>query len=231
MTLLINRKEILDKLLFGLGEIVTGPFYIFGDSYNRDLKPWPHDPALAKQLLAEAGWADHDGDGILDKGGKKFSFKFTNSSGNEFGERLASIIKEDLSKAGIEMSINQFEWAVFIDKIQRRDFDATSLGWSDPDFQDDPYQIWHSSQINGGSNYVGFRNAEADRIIETARQEFDLKKRVAMYRRFHEILHIEQPYTFLYTVPALAVVSKRFTNVMVHKRGMNFLEWKVRAGR
>jgi peptide/nickel transport system substrate-binding protein len=229
MTHLINRRQILDKLLFGLGEIVTGPFYIFGDSYNRALKPWPYDPARARRLLAEAGWADHDGDGILDKNGKKFSFKFTISSGSEFAERLASILKEDFSKAGIEMNINQFEWAVFIDKIQRRDFDATSLGWSDPDFQDDPYQIWHSSQINGGSNYIGFRNAEADRIIEAARQEFDLKKRVAMYHRFHEILHNEQPYTFLYTMPALAVVSKRFSNVIVHKKGMNFLEWKVRS--
>ena len=229
MTLLVDRKQILDKLLFGLGEIVTGPFYIFGPSYNHALKPWPHDPARAKQLLAEAGWADHDGDGILDKNGKKFSFTFTISSGSKFAERLASILKEDLSKAGIEMNINRFEWAVFIAKIQKRDFDATSLGWSDPDFQDDPYQIWHSSQIKGGSNYIGFNNPEADRIIETARKEFDEKKRIALYHRFHEILHYEQPYTFLYTTPALAVVSKRFSNVKVHKKGMNFLEWKVRG--
>ncbi|MBN1496828.1 MAG: peptide-binding protein [Spirochaetes bacterium] len=229
MTHLINRKEILDKLLFGLGEIVTGPFYIFGDSYNRDLRPWPCDPARAKQLLKEAGWEDHDGDGILDRNGKKFSFTFTISSGSKFAERLTSILKEDFSKVGIEMDINRYEWAVFLDKIQSRDFDATSLGWSDPDFQDDPYQIWHSSQIEGGSNYIGFSNREADRIIETARQEFDPAKRVKMYRRFHAILHHEQPYTFLYTMPALAAVSRRFDNVKVHKRGMNFVEWKVRS--
>jgi peptide/nickel transport system substrate-binding protein len=229
MTHLINRKAILDKLLFGLGEVVTGPFYIFGKSYNREIMPWPHDPARARQLLAEAGWIDSDGDGILDRDGKKFSFTFTMSSGSKFAERLASIMKEDLAKAGIEMKINRYEWAVFINKIQNRDFDATSLGWSDPDFQDDPYQIWHSSQIKGGSNYVGFNNPEADRIIEQARREFNEGKRIAMYHRFHEILHREQPYTFLYTNPALAVVSKRFTNVRVHTRGMNFVEWKVRG--
>ena len=229
MTHLINRKEILDKLLFGLGEVVTGPFYIFGDSYNKKLKPWPYDPARAKQLLKEAGWEDHDGDGILDNDGKKFSFTFTISSGSKFAERLTSILKEDFSKVGIEMDINRYEWAVFLDKIQSRNFDATSLGWSDPDFQDDPYQIWHSSQIKGGSNYIGFSNREADAIIEKARQEFDVGKRVKMYHRFHEILHNEQPYTFLYTTPALAVVSRRFDNVKVHKKGMNFVEWKVRT--
>ncbi len=229
MTHLINRKAILDKLLFGLGEVVTGPFYIFGKSYNRNLEPWPYDPARARRLLAEAGWTDSDGDGILDRDGKKFSFTFTMSSGSKFAERLASIMKEDLARAGIEMEINRYEWAVFINKIQNRDFDATSLGWSDPDFQDDPYQIWHSSQIKGGSNYVGFKNAEADRIIEEARREFNEGRRIAMYHRFHEILHREQPYTFLYTNPALAVVSRRFTNVRVHTRGMNFVEWRVRG--
>lgn len=229
MTHLINRKAILEKLLFGLGEVVTGPFYIFGKSYNRNLEPWPYDPPRARRLLAEAGWTDSDGDGILDRDGKKFSFTFTMSSGSKFAERLASIMKEDLARAGIEMEINRYEWAVFINKIQNRDFDATSLGWSDPDFQDDPYQIWHSSQIKGGSNYVGFKNPEADRIIEQARREFNEGRRIAMYHRFHEILHHEQPYTFLYTNPALAVVSRRFTNVRVHTRGMNFVEWRVRG--
>jgi peptide/nickel transport system substrate-binding protein len=228
MTLLLNRKDILDKLLFGLGKIVVGPFYIFGKSYDHDIKPWPYDPAKAEALLEKAGWADHDGDGVLDKDGKKFSFTFTISSGSRFAERLGSIMKENLSKAGIRMDINKFEWAVFLQKIQGRNFDATSLGWSDPDFQDDPYQIWHSSQIKGGSNFIGFSNREADRIIERARLEFNEKKRIAMYHRFQEILHYEQPYTFLFTTPALVAVSRRFTNVKVHTRGLNFLEWQVK---
>ena len=222
------HKEILDKLLFGLGEIVTGPFYIFGKANDPGIQPWPYDPERARQLLKEAGWIDRDGDGILDRDGKKFSFTFTISSGSKFAERLVSILKEDFARAGIEMDINRYEWAVYLDKIQSRNFDATSLGWSDPDFQDDPYQIWHSSQIRGGSNYIGFSNKEADRIIEAARTEFNEAKRNRMYHRFHRILHDEQPYTFMYTSPALAVVSRRFTNVKVHTRGMNYLEWKVR---
>ena len=91
----------------------------------------------------------------------------------------------------------------------------------------DPPFIWHSSQIKGGSNYIGFSNREADLIIEKARVEFDEGRRNRMYHRFHRILHDEQPYTFMYTGPALAVVSRRFTNVKVHTRGLNYLEWKV----
>ena len=108
-----------------------------------------------------------------------------------------------------------------------RDFDAVTLRWN-LGYSGDPYQLWHSSQIEKGSNFCSFKNDEADRIIIEARKEFNEDERVKMYRRFHEIIHEEQPYTFLYTTPALVAVSKRFGNVKVHLRGLKFLEWKIK---
>ncbi len=226
MTHLINRKDILGKLLFGNGEIVTGNFYIFSRYYDRSIEPWPYDEKKARLLLGEAGWRDSDGDGILDKNGRKFSFTFTISSGSKFSERLATILKEDFQRSGIEMNINRYEWAVFIQKIQKKDFDATTLAWS-LGYSSDPYQLWHSSQIASGSNYCSFSNREADRIIEAARKEFNDSKREKMYRRFHEILHEEQPYTFLFCTPALSAVSRRFDNVKVHTTGLEIREWRI----
>lgn len=228
MTHLVNREAILDKLLFGIGEIVTGSSYIYSKGYDKSIRPWPYDPAKARDLLARAGWRDTDGDGILDRNGKKFSFTFTMPSGSKFAERLGTIMKEDLSKAGIEMDINRYEWAVFVQKLHQRDFDAVTLAWS-LSWEDDPYQLWHSTQVAGGSNFCSFKNAEADDIIIRLREEFDEKKRVGMYHRFHRILHEEQPYTFLYCTPAQVVVSRRFGDVKVHLRGLNYLEWKVAA--
>lgn len=230
LTLMINRDAILDKLLFGIGEIVSGTVYIKSKYYNKNVKPWPYDPAKARELLKSAGWIDHDGDGILDKDGKKFSFTFTISSGSKFAERLGTIIKEDFAKAGIEMDINRFEWAVFVQKLNKKDFDAVVLSWS-LGWEDDPYQLWHSSQTRGegASNFCGFENREADQIIEKIRSEFDDNRRVKLFYRFHEILHEEQPYTFLYCNPALAVVSKRFDKVKVHTRGLKLIEWKPRG--
>ncbi|HQP47275.1 MAG TPA: peptide-binding protein [Spirochaetota bacterium] len=229
MTHLVNRKAILDKLLFGLGKIVTGTFYIFSDNYDPAIEPWPYDREKGIALLREAGWADSDKDGILDKNGKKFSFTFSIASASKFSERLAIILKEDLSKAGIEMNINRYEWAVFVKKLTEKDFDAVTLAWS-LGYSGDPYQLWHSSQINEGSNYCGFLNAESDRIIEKARVEFDDKKRVQLFRRFNHILHDEQPYTFMFCNPSLVVVSRNFDNVKVHTMGLNITEWKVRKG-
>ena len=92
-------------------------------------------------------------------------------TGSETGEKIATILKEELSLSGIEMSIRKIEWAVFIQSITERKFDAVTLGWS-LGVESDPYQLWHSSQAEEGSNFVGFKNPRADILIEQAREEF-----------------------------------------------------------
>lgn len=229
MTSLVNREKLLEKLKFSLGEIVTGPFFVDSPQYNKKLKYHPYDPEKAKNLLKEAGWVDSDGDGLLDKNGKTFSFTFLYPASSKFSERLSTILKEDLKKIGIEMDIQRLEWAAFLGRIREKDFEATSLGWS-TSFEGDPYQIWHSSQadIPGGSNFISYKNKEVDQIIEEARVEFNEEKRNELYHRFHEILYNEQPYTFLFANYSLVVVSKRFDNVKVHKTGLDFLEWSLK---
>ncbi len=230
MTHLINRKAILEKLLFGLGEIVNGTFFIYSKNYSQDLQSWPYDPGRAMELLREAGWEKSRKDGFLYREGKKFSFTLVYPVNSDYSEKLAVILKEDLTKAGIDMRINRYEWAVFVQKLNDRDFDATSVGWS-LGYSGDPYQLWHSSQIKEGSNFCAFSGPEADRLIEAARVEFNEARRVDLYHRFNEILHREQPYTFMFCNPSLVAVSKRFSNVKVHTMGLNYLEWKVEGAK
>lgn len=226
LTMLVNRQAIVDKLEFGLGKVISGPFFFQAYEYNQKVDPLPYDPEGAKKLLDEAGWTDHDGDGIRDKDGVPFHFTFLIPSGARFYERLATIMKEDFSKVGLDMEIRTMEWAAFIGRVNGRDFDATSLGWSFG-FDEDPYQVWHSSQAKEGSNFVGFENAEADKIMDEARLTFDKDARAKLYHRFHEIVADEQPYTFLYTGEALVVRSERFKNVKVYRGGLDVLEWRV----
>ncbi|HBF14033.1 MAG TPA: peptide-binding protein [Deltaproteobacteria bacterium] len=226
MTNLVDRQKLLEKLNFGLGRVVVGPFFIESPAYNRDLVPHAYNPEQAKKLLDEAGWVDSNDDGVRDKNGKNFEFTFLYPSASKSAERVATILKEDLQKVGLVMHIEKMEWAAFLDRIDKKNFDATMMGWS-TGFEDDPYQIWHSSQasVPGGSNFISYSNAEADHLIEKARQEFNEKERNKLYWRFQEILYDEQPYTFLFSSDALVVVSKRFSNVIVHKAGLDIREW------
>ncbi|HUW57832.1 MAG TPA: peptide-binding protein [Planctomycetota bacterium] len=228
MTHAVPRQRFLETRMNNLGRVVTGNFYVGHPSYNQAIQPWPYDLEKAREFLEEAGWKDTDGDGIRDKDGKKFDFQLLLPSGRPIYTDLAVTVKGELAKIGVKMNIRGLDWASFISELEKRNFDAVTLGWAmglDPD----PYQLWHSSQAGvTGSNFIYFRNAEADRIIENARREFDDDKRNALFHRFHEIMHHEQPYTFLYNRPSLMLVHRRFENVRKYELGFEDSEWWVR---
>ena len=226
LTHLVNRELILDKILYSLGAIVTNPFYINSPEYDKSIEPYPYDPKKAEELLEQAGWIDHDGDGIRDKDGVKFAFEFLIPGGSETGEKIATILKEELDNMGIQMDIRKTEWAVFTTRLNERNFDAVTLAWS-MGVESDPYQIWSSTQAERGSNFIGFKNEETDKLIDQARTEFDKDKRKELYRKFSEIIHYEQPYTFLFCRKSTVAVNKRFENVLVYPLGIDLLEWHV----
>lgn len=226
MTMLVDRESILKNIQYGFGKVVTGNFFYESADYDKSIEPWPYDQEGAAKLLDEAGWKDTDGDGIRDKDGLPFRFEFTISSGSQLAEKLSTILKEELSKVGVEMTIRPLEWALFTKTLDDRTYDAVTLGWRLP-VEADPYQVWHSSQSGEGSNFVGFENEEADRIIEEARTNFDRDERMRMYRRFHGIMHDEQPYTFLFVNESLVALDKRFENVVVYPLGLDPTEWWV----
>lgn len=226
MTMLLDRELILETIFHGLGVTVTNSFFIESDEYNKDIEAWPFDPVAARALLDEAGWKDSDEDGVRDKNGIPLSFTFLVPSGSPDTEAIATVYKEELERAGVPMEIRLLEWATFIESVNDLKFDAMTMGWSlDP--EQDPYQIWHSSQTEGGSNYPGFKNDEVDRIMEEARREFDPDKRTEMYYRLQEIIHDEQPYTFLFCLLVKVAMDKRFENVELYPLGYDAKEWWV----
>jgi peptide/nickel transport system substrate-binding protein len=224
--MLLDRQTILDTIFYGLGKVVTGSEFSESPEYDKSIQPWPFDPERAKKLLAEAGWADTDKDGILDKDGVPFKFDYMIPSGSPEYEQLATVYKEELGKAGIAMTILLREWASFIESLTNRKFDAVTLAWAIPP-DDDPYQIWHSSQTEKGSNYPGYKNPEVDKLLEDIRIEFDRNKRIPIFHRFHAILYEEQPYTFLFNIYTLGAIDKRFQDVRVYPLGTDPREWWV----
>lgn len=210
MTMLIDREAYNKYIAYGMGIPTIGPFYIYGEQYNHNIERWPFDPIRAVELIEAAGWIDHDGDGIRDKDGVDFNFTFSISAGSTSSKYLALMLKEDLRKVGIVVNIRQLEWSVYVENLRDRQFDVVSLLWIGG-LEADPYQIWHSDNIGDrGSNYIGFRHTEADSILDHARFEMDKEKRNAMYHRLQEILHDEQPYTFMFAQRDPAAYLKEF---------------------
>ena len=226
----INKKEIIEGVLLGLGVIATGPYKPDMWAYNPNVKRYPYNPEKAKELLKKAGWEDTDGDGILDKDGHPFSFTIITNQGNLNRLNAAQIIQYRLAKIGIKVKIRVIEWAAFIKEfINKRRFEATILGWTIPP-EPDLYDVWHSSKdVPGGLNFIGYHNIEVDELIEKARHTFDLEERKKYYFRIQEILAEEQPYTFLYVPEALPIIHARFHGIKPAPAGIsyNFIKWYV----
>ena len=235
MTMLTNRESLVKNLLFGLGETIESPIHKFRPEYNNSLKPYPYSAEQAAELLAQAGWADSDGDGLLDKNIDgaltPFSFEILVNSGNQLRKDVALILQGELKDAGIDCQVRELDWSILLQRVKGQDFAAVVLGWtSSMRFPPDNYQIWHSSQAGGrGSNYISYSNPEVDKILEDYRREFDPKKRIALYQRYQEILHDEQPYTFLWISRVARAYSRRFQGVNWYPTGADTQEWWVKV--
>jgi peptide/nickel transport system substrate-binding protein len=209
LTYAVNRKEILQYVLYGLGVVATGPFPDQMWYWNPHVQPIPYDPQQAKALLGEAGWRANK-DGILEKDGKPFRFTLITNSGNDTRRDVGVLVQRQLREIGIDVTFELYEWSVFLqDFINARHFDACILGWSlsvDPD----AYEIWHSSQIEKGFNFVSYRNPEVDRLWEEGRREYDIERRRKIYWRIHELIAEDQPYTFLFVPLGISALQKKF---------------------
>ena len=146
----INKKEIIDGILLGLGVPATGPFPPSSWAYNPDVKDFEYNPQLAKEILKKRGWIDSDGNGWIDKNGKTFEFTVITNQGNKSRALATELIQAHLKQVGIKVNVRILEWSTFIHQyIDKRKFDAVVMGWQlgrDPD----QYGIWHSSQKKEG---------------------------------------------------------------------------------
>jgi peptide/nickel transport system substrate-binding protein len=209
----IDKQEIIDGVLLGLGEPVASPYKPGTRWSNPRLHPYPYDPEKAKQLLKEAGYADHNGDGILDKDGKPLAFEILTNQ-NKQREMSATLIQRRLKDIGIDVKIRVLEWASFIGRfIKTGDFDVVLLGWGLGQ-EPDQYNIWHSSQQAPGQfNFIGYNNPEVDKLLEQGRLELDPDKRQEIYHRFAEILLEDSPIVYLYAGYGLPAIHKRVKGI------------------
>jgi len=218
LTMAIDRDNLIEAVYFGLAEPCHSPISPILWAYNPDMPKFSYDPERARSMLAAEGWADHDGDGWLDREGRKFEFTVKTNQGNRIREAITVIVQDQLAKLGIKVSPRLVEWTVFSDQTNRKDFEAIVAGWS-VGLKVDLTTMWHSESINDKFNYVSYSNPRVDELIESAKREMDRSKAKLLWDQAQRLIVEDQPYTFLYIPLQVNGVHRRFRDVKMDTRG------------
>src|SRR5690606_24352716 len=156
MTMLLDRDLMIRDIWQGIGTVAVGPNNPPSPAAAPDVEPLPYNPQRARELLAEAGWIDRNGNGILEnEQGQEFVFEFTRASGGQTIERMQKYLIDQCASVGIRCNPRIVDWSQYDQIMKNRDFDAITLGWSASAPESDPKQIWHPDSIqNQGHNFI-----------------------------------------------------------------------------
>jgi len=205
----IDIQAIINYVLFGEGQSITGPYPRQSLWYDAHTPPLPYDPQGALKLLNDLGWQKNS-QGWLERDGVLLEFNLITNNGNLRRKAIASIVQRAWQRIGVKTNVQLFEWAVFLkDFINPGKFDAVILGWR-LDLDPDLYQIWHSSQAGPNQlNFIGFKNARADHLLERIRKEYDSATQISLAHELHRLIARQQPYTFLFAPQETRILDRR----------------------
>lgn len=211
----IDRDRLIEDVLAGQGVVAHSLLSPNHWAFSEDVKTYPFDPVHARTLLDEAGWVDNDGDGVREKEGRPLAFILLVKDDLRHQAIGASLVS-DWAQIGVRANLQPVTFSGLVtDFLAPRTFEAALTDWrqvGDPD----PFPQWHSSQIEAnGQNYTGWQNAEADQLMETARQNANEAERKTLYARFQEIFADELPALPLFHPLYTYGVSTRVNNVQV----------------
>ncbi|MFC7751314.1 ABC transporter substrate-binding protein [Paenibacillus thermoaerophilus] len=144
----IDRQALVDGVLEGHGT----PAYTVNDKlpwWNEQSVVKDADPARAKAILADAGWSDRDGDGILEKGETKARFTLLYPSGDSVRQSLSLAVADMIKPIGIQIDVQGKSWDE-LEKLMHSN--AVLFGWG----SHDPLEMYslYSSKYRG----VGYYN-------------------------------------------------------------------------
>jgi len=212
LTLGIDRQTIVDTLLGSYGRVADSPIVQMVWAHDDSIKPWPYDPVEARRILAAKGWKDTNGDGILDKAGKPFSFELITNAGNQLRADATVMIQDQLKKIGVQAMPRQVEFNTLASQTTDGKFAAAVIGFT-MDTSLDMRSNFHSQAIGTGANFVRFRNPEVDRLIEQTASQPDVLAARPYLDQIQKLVHQEQPVTFLWESQRLTAVNKRVKDV------------------
>lgn len=226
MALALDRDTFITEVLDGLAVPGATSFHPESPWTDPNVRPWPFDPERAVDLLRDAGWADLDRDGVVERGGTQLRFTVLMPRGSqELVDRIAAWMQESLRIVGVRMEIELLEFRAFLERRNAGAFDAV-MGHFGLGVTPDQFELYHSSARDDGINFFGLADPEVDSLLEEGRREFDPRRRREIYFELQERLHELEPLMAMF----------HFRTPVLHRAGLRGVEpsaaglWNIDPG-
>lgn len=214
MNYAVDKQLIIDTIYGGKAVALPGPLSPYNNFVDKSLQPYAFDAAKAQSLLAEAGWTDSNGDGMLEKDGKPLSF--TIDTEEDF-RAISEAVANQFRAIGVDASVRIWEWSVIVPKLQAGERTAFLDSWGDSAF--DPVghfeAKWHgyvAGSTYGRGNFSGYNNARVNELIKQGETTIDTAARQKIYDEAQELIYNEAPAVFLVLPESVEAASTRVQN-------------------
>jgi peptide/nickel transport system substrate-binding protein len=212
LTMAIDRQAIIRTVWNGHARECTSPLVPLLWAFDGSIEPVPFDLAAARAELARLGFKDGNGDGVVERDGKPFTFELlVNDAQNRVD--AVTMIQAQLKKAGIDARVRVMEYGAYIDRILALEYDAAFVEWKVPT-KVDLTSLFHTKSVpKKGYNFVSYSNPEVDGVIDEALAQPDMEPAKALWARAQRLIYEDQPYTFIAVPQELTAVDDRFCRV------------------
>ena len=212
----VDRKALLDAVLFGQGELVYNTVIGPGWATYDDLNTYPYDPEKAKALLAEAAWDPAR------------TVEVTWSKGFQTIELAAPVFQQQLAQVGVKVNLAPLESAAYLQKVvDAPDFDLAWFGGGsyrlDPDVSSSYYMC--ANFTPQGGNTTHYCNEQLDTLFVQGRGTTDIAQRTEIYHQVARTLNEDVPTIFWWSDNQIFGISKKLQGL---KPGPNqYIWWNI----
>lgn len=227
---LFDREGLARHAFRGASDVVTGPFPPGSEDHDASVSARPFDPARARALLVEAGFAP-GADGVLARDGVRAAFRlvYPASPAPLFAETPARL-QEAARTAGVAVELAPLPMADFLAAGAARSADAVLSIWLTTALEPDLADTFRSDgALSGGNNWGATTDPSLDALFDRLASERGAARRSEIRRAIHRRLHADVPASFLFSGAAPLAVSRRFANVEAHDLGVRIWDFVERS--